>query len=74
MKTTEKTEKTEKTEWIKVPDTRVRHIWKATCACQTGELVAAVSPDSYEESGTPVCPECGDDFTYDGTEVRGVLS
>lgn len=51
--------------WVTVYDSFVRHIWQ-----DSGGDEHAVSPDFYEENGTPVCPESGDDMTYLRTEVK----
>jgi hypothetical protein len=52
------------TEWVKVPDEHVRHVW-----IDSNGKFHYVSPDFYESSGTPVCPETGDDMIYLRTEV-----
>lgn len=51
--------------WVKVPDKIVKHIWECP-VCHDKERV---SPDAYEEMGTPVCSECDEDMTYSHTEI-----
>jgi hypothetical protein len=70
-----------KKQWRRIADSRVRHVWKATCACATkgGTMVGGevsvppatvrVPPTFYEESGTPICEECGEDLAYSHTEI-----
>lgn len=50
--------------WMTVPDTEVRHIWKDSAGEEH-----AIPPEFYEEAGTPVDGETGDDMTYVRTEV-----
>jgi len=56
--------------WTKLPDNRVRHVWKKAedDECGEGPDTAVVSPDWYAENGTPMCP-CGEDMEYSHTEV-----
>lgn len=48
-----------------VEDRKIYHIWKDS----EGEE-HAVHPDFYEENGTPICPESGDDMEYIRTEIE----
>jgi len=48
-----------------IPDNKVFHIWKDSEGKEH-----AVPPTFYEESGTPVCPESGDDMEYVRTEIE----
>lgn len=52
--------------WVTISDTAVRHVWKDS----SGEE-HVVPPTYYEESGTPVDAETGDDMIYVRTEVKG---
>lgn len=52
---------------MRVKDTQVKCVWESACDC--GET-AIVTPDWYEDNGTPICPECGEDMTYSHTEVE----
>lgn len=51
-------------QWIKVSDTQIRHVWVG----DSDENVY-VSPDWYEENGTPIDPDTGDNMSYSHTEV-----
>ena len=48
-----------------IPDNKIFHIWKYS----DGEELS-VSPDWYQDNGTPVDPETGDDCEYVRTEVE----
>lgn len=50
--------------WIKVEDDKVRHHWKSV----DGVQIATVTPDWYEENGTPIDWE-GEDMKYSYTEI-----
>lgn len=50
--------------WVTVLDQHVRHIWKDSAGNEH-----AVSPDFYEQNGTPVDGETGDDMEYVRTEL-----
>lgn len=55
--------------WKAVPDEVVRSIWQCQeedCSC--GNSVVYLSPDWYQENGTPTC-ECDEDMVYLYTEV-----
>ena len=53
-------------EFIVVPDSSVQNIWK----CQdTGEEIS-ITPDWYEQNGTPITPETGQDMVYLRTEIN----
>ena len=59
----------QKARWVKVEDSKVRHVWECVC----GNRVR-VDPTFYAESGTPFCtgqgPECeGTDMVYVKTEI-----
>lgn len=55
-----------KTKWVKINDRDVRHVWKCQCGCDTKKI--AISPDFYEENGTPIC-NSGVDMIYVRTEI-----
>lgn len=60
----------EKKNWKKVADNRIQHIWKSGCDCKTkraGDV--SVTPDWYQENGTPICGECGSDMRYSHAEI-----
>ncbi len=50
---------------------KVKHFWKSqnddNCAVDNDEV--CVSPDWYQDNGTPICPVCGQDYVYDRTEI-----
>ena len=54
--------------WTKIDDTLVRHIWECR-ERDCGEGIATVSPEWYQDNGTPVCPECDIDMVYVKTEI-----
>lgn len=51
--------------WKEISDENIRHVWLDT---DTNEEVF-IYPYFYEESGTPVCHESGNDMEYLRTEV-----
>jgi len=51
-----------------VKDSEVKNVWTADCGCDVEDQVW--TPDCYQESGTPICPECGEDMRYSHTEVN----
>ena len=44
--------------WRPIKDELILHRWQ--CRCTTVEL----GPDWYQDNGTPVCANCGDDMFY----------
>ena len=56
--------------WKTIPDNRVAHVWKKATDddCGDGPETVTVSPDWYEENGTPSC-FCGEDMRYSHTEI-----
>jgi hypothetical protein len=67
--------------WQETGDERVRLVFKGDCPrtsldglgalCDTpGNPPVYVRPDSLAESGTPCCPECGEDLEYLRTEIQ----
>lgn len=57
--------------WVTISDSAVRHIWMPKGSSDPDDEVA-VSPDFYEQNGTPVDGEAGDDMVYIRTEVKHV--
>jgi hypothetical protein len=53
---------TENKNWIKVPDSQIQHVWKS------GDDEVRVTPDWYEQNGTPINDE-GEDYEYSHTEI-----
>lgn len=51
--------------WMQIDDDCVRMFW----ICDECDEEATVSPDYYEENGTPVCADCDVDMKYARTEV-----
>ena len=47
-------------------DSDVINIW--TC-CDCNETVE-ITPDFYQENGTPICIECDTDMNYSHTEIN----
>lgn len=56
--------------WKTVEDKNVQHIWKCTDGDEGCDFQAEVTPDWYQNNGTPVCNECDRDMEYVRTEVR----
>jgi len=56
--------------WVEIKDDCVRHIWKKDCDCknENGPETAEISPDWYQQNGTPSCG-CGRDMVYVRTEI-----
>ena len=62
-----------KEKWEEIDNDAVRHIWKCEdkdCIDQHGEENHAVSPDYYEQNGTPFCSNCDNDMIYVRTEIN----
>ena len=56
--------------WKKIDDNKVQHIWKCEEEhCSMNGIKVIVSPDWYQENGTPLC-ECGEDCIYQHTEIK----
>jgi hypothetical protein len=55
--------------WRKIPDPHIRHRWDLDCGCKQVERSVYVPPTFYEDSGTPICEECGEDRKYVRTEI-----
>jgi hypothetical protein len=49
-----------------IKDDCIFHVWK----CNECDTKVEVTPDFYEENGTPVCLDCSDDMTYCRTEIE----
>ncbi len=49
-----------------IKDDCIFHVWK----CNECVTKVEVTPDFYEENGTPVCSDCGNDMMYSHTEVE----
>lgn len=56
--------------WKKINDCKVLCFWKKadTDDCQESEDIISVTPDWYEQNGTPIC-SCGEDMVYSHTEI-----
>ena len=59
-----------KTVWKKIEDAKVQYVWKKAKddTCSAGPDTVVVTPDWYEENGTPIC-WCGMDMRYSHTEI-----
>ena len=56
--------------WKKIDDSKVTHIWKkAADDCGEDFGPVEVSPDWYQNNGTPICT-CGQDMEYSHTEIN----
>ena len=51
-----------------IKDEDIYNVWLPKCGCNVDEAV--VHPDFYEDNGTPICPECGEDMRYAHTDVE----
>ena len=49
-----------------IKDDCIFHVWK----CNECATKVEVTPDFYEENGTPVCVDCGNDMAYCRTEIE----
>ena len=52
--------------WKKISDEKVQNHWK----CPDCNEVAIVTPDWYQDYGTPMCSKCEADMEYDFTEIQ----
>jgi len=52
--------------WIAIKDTQVRTIW----VCRDCKITYEISPDWFQNNGTPVCEKCDRDMIYLRTEVK----
>lgn len=53
--------------WVIIDDNKIRQCWQCP---DCGYYIDNVDPTNFAESGTPVCPECDCDMTYNYTEIR----
>ena len=54
------------TGFITIPDSAILCIWK----CQDTGQEISITPDWYEQNGTPVSSETGNDMVYLRTEIN----
>jgi len=52
--------------WKKIKDKNIQHYWE----CKDCHKKAVISPDWYENNGTPVCDSCDRDMKYAYTRVK----
>lgn len=52
--------------WKTVPDEKVRHDWK----CPECNAKERVSPDFYQDNGTPMCSDCEEYMIYVRTQIE----
>jgi len=52
-----------------VRDFQVHNIWMCMNVTCDNEEEVDISPDWYENNGTPVCTECDRDMSYRHTEI-----
>ena len=56
--------------WRMIEDANVRHIWGCNNSdCPDFHNTVEVFPTFYEDSGIPMCDECGEDMEYSHTEI-----
>jgi hypothetical protein len=58
-----------------VNDNRISHVWAChqpgcTSRHEANGKVTEVPPTFYEEAGTPICEDCGEDLTYLRTRIE----
>jgi len=60
-----------KKQWKEIDDQYVRLLWKKNCECPESEATGdtSVSPTFFQDNGTPICGECGEDMVYVRTEI-----
>lgn len=56
--------------WTVVYDRDVRLVFGKTCACVGVPDNQWGTPPDLADGGVPICPECGEDYTYEATELR----
>lgn len=57
--------------WVTIDGSNVRHVWACQDAgCGNKGKETTVEPGFYEQNGTPVCGDCGNDMEYLRTEMR----
>ena len=56
--------------WKKIEDENVQHYWKCPNAECNLHNESIVTPDWYEDNGTPVCGDCGEDMKYVKTKIN----
>lgn len=57
--------------WVEIADEQVRNVWACDNEdCKAFGHEAHLTPDFYNNNGTPVCDECDCDMTYFRTEVK----
>lgn len=57
---------------VRVKDDMIEHIWKSRCDCGDAVKECRLPPTYYDDNGTPVCGECGEEFAYSHTEIKPV--
>jgi hypothetical protein len=61
--------------WKKINDKNVRHVWMCKNEeCEDYGTECHISPEWYQNNGTPVCNECDVDMVYVGTEILEEIS
>lgn len=53
--------------YVEVDDSSILNLWE----CQNCEnSIAQVDPIFYEDAGTPICEECGEDMVYKKSLIK----
>ena len=55
--------------WREISDSKVRHVWAYEDAKGNHTREVTVDPTFYQDSGTPIDSETGDDLVYVRTEI-----
>lgn len=57
--------------WKVIADKNVQHIWKCPDFVKIGcKETATVSPEWYQNNGTPVCGKCDSNMEYVKTRIK----
>jgi len=54
----------------KIEDSDVHNIWACKSVLCNNEDEVDISPDWYQQNGTPVCPDCDEDMDYQHTKIK----
>jgi hypothetical protein len=60
-----------KKNWKKINDSKVVTIWKSDCDCGDAVEETELNPCDFAEVGVPICSQCGTDFVYVETQIKG---
>ena len=55
--------------WKVIEDNKIIHLWRCSDEDCEDQMEAEVSPDWYQQNGTPICG-CGCDMEYIETKIE----